>query len=282
MVPGDGIGPRVSIIMPVFNVGRLLGEALDSVGNQTYRDLETVLVDDGSTDPITLALLEEASRRRATTVHRTTRRGPAAARNLAVARSRGAYVLPLDADDYLGPRFLEKTVPILEGRPEVGVAYTWVGLTGGHHGVWRTGGFSAAELLSRCTIHVTSLYRRELWADIGGYDEGFVEGAEDWDFWLGAAARGWKGQCVPEVLTYYRRTPTSRERGARAPGVGGRLVRRLVAKHRGLYEAHLEEAIAGLYEEHAAVCLSLERVYDHPVVRAALWLRDRLRPRPTA
>ena len=68
-----------------------------------------------------------------------------------------------------------------------------VGLVGGHHGVWQTGGFTLVELLSRCTIHVSSLYRRELWADVGGYDPRFVESCEDWDLWLGAAKRGWTG-----------------------------------------------------------------------------------------
>ena len=54
-----------------------------------------------------------------------------------------------------------------------------------------------------------------------GYDPRFVESCEDWDFWLGAAKRGWTGRCVPEVLVYYRRSAGSRERGSRAPGRPG-------------------------------------------------------------
>src|SRR6185295_8327474 len=129
--------------------------------------------------------------------------------------------------DYLAPAFLEKTVPILDAEPGVGVVYTWVGLVGGHWGTWRTGGFTVPELLARCTLHVTALYRRQLWADVGGYDARFVESCEDWDFWLGAAARGWQGRCVPEILAYYRRNLASREAGARGPGVSTRLMRML-------------------------------------------------------
>ena len=269
----DGRTPHVSIVMPVLNAGDYLTQALASVAAQTFRDFELVIVDDGSTEERTRELLDAAARRPGVSLHRTENRGPSRARNLAIEHARGAYILPLDADDYLEPTFLERTVPVLDADPRLGVAYTWVGLVGGHHGVWKTGGFSLVELLSRCTIHVTSLYRRELWAAVGGYDPRFVESCEDWDLWLGAAARGWRGRCVPEVLVYYRRSDTSREKHSRVPGVSTRLMRTLVAKHRALYEAHLEDAIAGMYEQRSAVSLSLERIYDHPAVRLLLRLR---------
>jgi len=272
----------VSIVVPVFNAGGYLQQALASVAAQTHPDFEVVVVDDGSTDARTLAILERAASEPRITVHRTPNRGPAAARNLAIERARGAYVLPLDADDYLAPAFLAKTVPILDAEPDVGVVYTWVGLVGSHHGVWRTGGLSLQELLARCTIHVSSLYRREVWVDVGGYDGRFVESCEDWDFWLGAVARGWAGRCVPEVLAYYRRTPASRELNARAPGVSARLMRSLVEKHRSLYEANLEEALAGMYERMSSAGIMLERIYDHPAVRALLRLRSLVRRQPAA
>src|SRR5439155_928769 len=126
-----------------------------------HRPLRNVAA--GSTDPRTLAILEAAAREPGVSVHRTPNGGPSRARNLGVERARGAYVLPLDADDYLAPAFLAKTVPLLAADPALGVVYTWVGLVGGHHGVWRTGGFSVTDLLSRCTIHGSSLYRRKLW-----------------------------------------------------------------------------------------------------------------------
>ena len=281
-MPSEASTPDVSIIVPVFNAGRHLEQALASVAAQTHRDFEVVVIDDGSTEHRTLALLEAAARRPGVTLLRTENRGPAAARNLAIERARGAYILPLDADDYLAPAFLERTVSVPDADSHVAICHTWVGLVGEHRGVWRTGPLALPELASRCTVHVTSLYRRHVWVDVGGYDPSFVDGAEDWDFWLGAAARGWQGRGIPEVLAYYRRGPTSRERRARAPDVSARLMRRLVEKHRALYEAHLEDALAGLYAHYAGVCLSLERVYRHPALRALLWLRDRMQRPPAA
>jgi len=265
--------PRVSVIMPVYNAGRWLPQSLGSVATQTFRDFELVIVDDGSTEAETRRVLDDAARRPGVSLHRTENRGPSHARNLAIERARGAYILPLDADDWLEPAFLERTVPLLDADPRLGVAYTWVGLTGSHHGVWRTGEFTLQALLTRCTIHVASLFRRELWAEVGGYDPAFVESCEDWDLWLGAVARGWTGRCVPEVLVHYRRTGSSRERHARTPGISTRLMRTLVAKHRALYEAHLEDAIAGMYEERSKVAQMVERIYDHPAMRAFYRLR---------
>jgi len=214
-------------------------------------------------------------------VHRTENRGPSAARNLAVEHARGEYILPLDADDWLAPEYLAKTVPILDAEPDVGIVHTWIGLVGGHHGVWKTGRFALPDLLVRCTIHVTSLYRRALWVDVGGYDPAFVETAEDWDFWLRAVSRGWKAREVSEVLAYYQRSATSRERKARQPGISGRVMRRIVTKHRALYGEHLEEALVGMYEHLAATSLTLERFYGNPALRAALRLRNWIRPRGT-
>jgi len=273
----DATTPKVSAIIPVYNVGRDFRRALRSVSEQTTSDLEVVVVDDGSTDARTLRLLERAAGRPGVTVHRTENRGPAAARNEAIKRSRGSYVVPLDADDYLAPSFLAETVAVLDGEPDIGIAYTWIGLVGGHRGTWRTGGFSVPELLCRCTVHVTALYRREVWADVGGYDPRFVESCEDWDFWLAAAARGWRARCVPKVLAYYQRRDTSRGVRARERGVSARLMRTLVAKHRSLYEQHLEDAMAGLFEEYSVVSNSLERLYNHPAVSVGLRLRALLR-----
>jgi glycosyltransferase involved in cell wall biosynthesis len=271
--------PRISIITPVFDAGPDLERALASVAAQRRDDVEIVCVDDGSTDAATLAILDAAAKRPGISVRRTPNRGPSAARNLAVEHARGAYVLPLDADDWLAPDYLAKTVPILDAEPDVGIVHTWIGLVGGHHGVWRTGPFALPELLVRCTIHVTSLYRRALWVDVGGYDPEFVETAEDWDFWLRAVSRGWTAREVPEVLAYYQRSVTSRERKARQPDVSGRVMRRIVTKHRALYEEHLEASLVGMYEHLAATSLTLERFYGNPAIRTALRVRDWLRPR---
>jgi glycosyltransferase involved in cell wall biosynthesis len=228
---GHGMTARVAVAIPCHNDGATLPEAVQSIRRETEA-VELVVVDDGSTEARTRTLLDEATRRPGVTVHRTENRGPALARNLAIERARGAYILPLDADDWLEPAFLAKTVALLDADPGLGVAYTWVGLAGAHHGVWRTGGFTVGELLARCTIHVASLFRRSLWADVGGYDPAFVESSEDWaracprcSSTTGGATRAASGtpagpararaSCVRSCASTARSTrPTSRTRSS--------------------------------------------------------------------
>jgi glycosyltransferase involved in cell wall biosynthesis len=269
--------PRVSIVTPVWNAGRALEEALASVSSQTFDDWEHVLVDDGSTDATTLRVLDEAAAHPKTIVLRTPNRGPAAARNHAIAQARGAYVLPLDADDYLHADCLAHTVAVLEADPAVGVVHPWVGLVGGHVGTWETGPFAIPALLARCTVHVTSLFRRTLWADAGGFDGSFTETGEDWDFWIRLAARGTAARAAPEVLAYYRRTPGSRDDAARALDTADAVMRRLLAKHADLYAAHAPAVITALFVEVTQLGKSMQRLYANPFVRLAVQARGAVR-----
>src|SRR5438552_3787137 len=154
--------PCVSIVIPVFDSGAYLSDALASVARQTFRDYEVILVDDGSTDARTVALCDQSAREPKVRLLRTPNRGPALARNTGIEASRAPYVLPLDSDDSLAPAFLARTVAVLEGEPSVDVVHTWVALTGRHHGVWETGPFAIPDMLSRCTIHTASLFRRRV------------------------------------------------------------------------------------------------------------------------
>src|SRR5262245_12965477 len=131
--------PRVSVIMPVFDAGRDLEQAARTGSAQTFTAPELVIVDDRSPDPTPLAVLETVAHEPGVSLHRTPNGGPSRARNLAIERARGAYLLPLDADDWLEPTFLEKTVPLLDAAPAVGVGHTLGGSTCLHRRGWRTG-----------------------------------------------------------------------------------------------------------------------------------------------
>jgi glycosyltransferase involved in cell wall biosynthesis len=270
-----GPAPAVSVVTPVFNAGAALARTIDSVAAQSHRDWEHVLVDDGSTDATTRRILDDVGRRPGVTVIRTENRGPAHARNLAITRSRGHYVLPLDADDTLDPDFLARTVSVLDAEPAVGLVHPWIRLTGGHVGVWRTGPFTLPALLARCTVHVTCLFRRELWDAVGGFDPAFVETGEDWDFWIRLAARGVVAREVPEVLASYTRRPGSRDDTARGDGGAGAVMQRLLAKHQALHATHHPEVIARLFDEVTRLGRTLQRIYALPlvgaVVRARRW-----------
>jgi glycosyltransferase involved in cell wall biosynthesis len=116
-------GPRVSVVVPTYNYGRFLGDALDSIRSQTFRDHETIVVDDGSTDAETPAVLARFAGPGLTVV-RTDRVGVSRARLEGAARARGTLVAWLDADDLWRPTYLERQVALLDAEPEVGFTFT--------------------------------------------------------------------------------------------------------------------------------------------------------------
>ena len=112
--------PRVSVIIPVFNAARTIGQALDSVLAQTMRDFEIVAVDDGSRDE-SIALVKRYGDK--VKLLEQQNRGPSAARNVGIANSSGEYLGFLDADDWWQPEFLAKMLLPLERDPACVLAY---------------------------------------------------------------------------------------------------------------------------------------------------------------
>ena len=113
--------PRVSVIIPTYNRGGLLEEAVDSVLTQTFRDFELVVVDDGSTDD-TRERLERFGQR--VTCVSQPNRGVSAARNTGVARSSGDLIALLDSDDLWRPAKLARQVAFFENHPEAQICQT--------------------------------------------------------------------------------------------------------------------------------------------------------------
>jgi len=132
------LSPTVSVIVPCYNQGIYLDEAIQSVLGQTYQDFEIIIVDDGSDDGLTGLtndLLRDYRRKR-TRVIRTENRGVVSARNTVISHARGKYILPLDADDRIGSEYLEKAVKILDDNPDTGIVYCEVEFFGERQGKW--------------------------------------------------------------------------------------------------------------------------------------------------
>jgi glycosyltransferase involved in cell wall biosynthesis len=205
----QGPGPLVSIIIPCFNDGPYLTEALTSALDQTYRPLEVIIVDDGSTDTHTISLLASL-RQTSTILINTSHVGPAAARNAGIRVAKGKYVLPLDADDKIHPRYVESAVAVLESQANVGIVYCQAEYFGAQNGKWELPPYSIERMVLDNIIFVTALFRRDDWETVGGFDESLTNGMEDYDFWLSMIEAGRDVVQLPEVLFYYRIKPRSR------------------------------------------------------------------------
>ena len=192
--------PRISVVIPCFNGGAELPGALASLDAQTVRDFEVIVVDDGSDDSETLAVLKGLDDVR---LLRQENRGLAAARNAGMAAALGAFLLPLDCDDRLEAAFLERTLEALDARPDAAYAYCHLRLAGERSGVLHKDyNFFTQLFLNQLPYCV--LLRRATWEASGGYDETMRQGYEDWEFNVRLGGRGLHGIAVPEPLFVYR------------------------------------------------------------------------------
>jgi glycosyltransferase involved in cell wall biosynthesis len=197
---------KVSVIIPCFNASAWIAETVESVVAQTLRELEVVFVEDGSTDDtrsVILRLIAQYSDRAMRLLVQDDV-GLAAARNHGISAARGRYILPLDADDQIAPTMLEACARVLDDRPDTAIVFTDRQDFGELHGVHAAGHFALARLKYFNQISYCSLYRRDVWAAVGGYRVN-VTGFDDWDFWVAAAARRFRGHHLPQPLHRHRR-----------------------------------------------------------------------------
>ncbi len=198
--------PTVSVVIPCYRQAQYLADALDSVAGQGFTDWECVVVDDGSPDDTGQVATGFAETRGDGKIRVITQpnRGLASARNAGISEARGRYILPLDADDKLHPDFLAETVAVLEQDPDTAIVYVDEQNFGLAEHIY-VKGESSLEALKRHNVHdYCSLYRRAVWEQSGGYSPAMYLGGEDWEFWLAAAACGFRSRHLSRPLFLYR------------------------------------------------------------------------------
>lgn len=212
--------PRVSVIIPLYQTERLIGEAIRSVLTQTFGDFEVVVVDDGSSDngPTVVRCFDDKRIRLVSQINR----GLAGARNTGIRESRGNYIALLDADDLWHPEKLARHVALLDAQPDVGLSYSASRLIdddGNDLGMcqWPSRqttrpedvftrnpvGNGSAAVLRRAALDAVAFWdehlQRTCW-----FDESYRQ-SEDIECWTRiAATTSWRLALVPFLLTAYR------------------------------------------------------------------------------
>jgi glycosyltransferase involved in cell wall biosynthesis len=203
--------PSVSIIIPAFGAAQWIGEALGSLQAQTVADWEALVVDDGDR-AIAEAIRPFAADARIQLVE-TGHGGASAARNHGIARARAPFVAMLDGDDRYRPDYVELMLAAIRADPALGFVTCDARLFGAPQFDGKL--FSQVEPqtgdidLERVVrgdykIFGSSTVRREVLAEVGGYDEA-LHSAEDMDLWIRILAAGWRAARVDRPLVEYRR-----------------------------------------------------------------------------
>ncbi len=228
----------LSVVIPCYDYGQLLVDAIASFERNAPERCELLVVDDGSTQPRTLEVLEILRQGGYPILHQPNA-GLAAARNRGIREARGRYILPLDADNRLVPGFLASAIRALDADPEVGVVYGDRIDFGARSGRLRVRDFDLDTLLWANFIDACAVYRREVWEAGGGYDAGALVW-EDWEFWISAAERGWRFLRLDEPGFEYRVRPNSMLAVAEREGLRRSVREHVYRKHRELYVERLE------------------------------------------
>jgi glycosyltransferase involved in cell wall biosynthesis len=203
--------PLVSVIIPCYNLGRYLSEAVASVDAQTFTNYEIIIVDDGSTDAKTKQVLDEFKQKPLTIIINPHATSASSARNTGIKQARGQYICCLDADDKLAPTYLAKTVTVLQRdrQKKIGIVAPDYKFFGNQCDRQRVIEYDPVALAVGNTLQVASLFRRECWQQVGGYSTN-LKGYEDWDFWLKIVGAGYEWATLHEPLIYYRRRRNSK------------------------------------------------------------------------
>ena len=214
--------PLVSVIIPAYNAEIFIGLTLKSVLCQTYKNIEVIVVDDGSVDRTAEIIETFAEKDNRVILLKQQNAGVAAARNLAIEKSRGEYIAPIDADDIWYPEKIEKQVQcILQADQTVGLVYAWSAfideedvIIGEYTSFYYLNIRSLEGYVYPAMIQMNllgngsvPLIRRSCFDKIGFYNSNLKEenaqGCEDWDIYL-RIAEYYQFRVVREFLIGYR------------------------------------------------------------------------------
>lgn len=267
-------GPRLSVVIPYFNMGPYVEECLASVYASDVRPDEVVLVDDGSTDPGSIArlyALEQEARYRGLKVVRGHNRGLAGARNRGAEAARGQYLAFLDPDDAVEPGYWAWALRVLDAYDNVSFVGAWAQLFGDSQDIWPAWNPELPYILYHNTLHSSCLVvRRDDFLKHGLNDPRFVYGLEDWEAVVRMVEAGLGGVALPAPLARYRVRADSMARAFRPESLLF-LYEELLAKH-GELVGEWAVPVAGLLNANGPQYLAITPIrgteYEPPV-----WLR---------
>lgn len=205
--------PLLSVIIPCFNHENFLEDAVNSVLNSSYRNYEIVIMDDGSSDG-SFKKAQELEKKHPDRVRafRQENAGPSVARNQAIRLAKGKYILPLDADDKIGKKYIKQAIKLLEADQTIKLVYCEAEKFGLKSGRWNLRPFCPQLLAKDNMIFVSALFRKNDWALAGGFDERMKWGWEDWEFWISLLENGGEVKKLSCIGFYYRIHSISRRK----------------------------------------------------------------------
>jgi len=253
----------VTVIIPCYNDGQYIMQALQSIYNQTVLPESIIIVDDGSNNQ-TQTILKKI-KHPLVTIIRQENQGVSVARNSAIALAKTEYIVNLDADDYYEPTFIEKAVAVLQTNAMVGMVSSYCRAFSNNNTmeVIKPGGGTITDFIVINNGRAAAMFRKSCWEQVGGFDEQMLDGYEDWEFWIAITKHDWSMQIIPEILSHYRIKKSSRDRTALI-NHDFELRQYIFNKHKDIYLANFEFYSSELLRQNSLLRTSVKNAKESP------------------
>lgn len=240
---------KVSVVIPCFNDGQYVKEAIQSVDLRSNSNTEIIIIDDGSEDPVTKRVLGEIACERVRVLHGK-HGGPSAARNIGIENAKGQYILPLDADDRIEAVYIGEALRRMEADRQIGAVYCHADLFGMDTGPWKLADYSLGNMLVDNVVFVTAMFRKSDWSAIGGFKTDMQCGMEDYDFFLSILEMDKSIVQLSETYFHYRIRKNSRSALFMQEMEDVRQAYlRIFERHAALYAKHQKLYVRALQDE---------------------------------
>lgn len=193
---------KISVIIPYYKGEDYIHETLKSIYNQTYKNFEVIIVNDGSDRSVLDSIENDQAFENLKIIHQENQ-GQSSARNNGVKFATGKYILFLDCDDLIDKTFLEKTHSILSKNQDLRICYTKGKFFEKTDKEWVLQPFNIFDFLIENCIPITALIYKEDFEKAKGFDTS-LNYYEDWDFWITLVEMGTKVHKIDEFLFFYR------------------------------------------------------------------------------
>ena len=195
----------LSVIIPYYNIGRYVRDAIDSAVKSTYPYKEVIIVNDGSDDPESIAVLYQIEKEYPVRIINKQNEGLARARNTGALYAKGEFITFLDADDMVDPEYYENAINILKHYKNVDFVGCWEEYFEGAKGIWPTWAPEPPYLLVHNTINSQGIIiRKKTFLLFGLNDPEMEYGLEDYEAVVRMVSKGCKGVVIPKPLFKYR------------------------------------------------------------------------------
>jgi glycosyltransferase involved in cell wall biosynthesis len=202
---GKVLMPLISVIIPCYNDGIFLDDAiasLDLTNNNPV--IEVIIINDGSDDLFTLSKLSQLSAKGIKVIHQQNC-GLATARNKGIQKASGKYILPLDSDNKIVPKVFFEAANIMEDNADVDMVFTNAYYFGEKESEWIVGPLNVLKLLFSNYIDACTLIRKNTLLNLGMFDSNMpAMGNEDWELWINFFVNSKKMEYLPKIGFYYR------------------------------------------------------------------------------